>query len=103
LRIDLHLSPFHSFSVYPIHIGKMLASRFARAVRIPFLGSRLTSRLTVSFNMQLPRASPIAARSAAFVRQPLVSQFARYESTAPEGKVQGAVIGIDLGRSDLAD
>ena len=52
---------------------------------------------------QLPRATPITARSAAF-RAPLASRFARYESTAAdaEGKVQGAVIGIDLGTTNSA-
>jgi len=61
----------------------MLASRFSRA---------------------LPRASPLAARSTAFSRAPLASNFARYESTnAGEGeKVQGAVIGIDLGTTNSA-
>ncbi|KAI2609435.1 hsp70-like protein [Hypoxylon fragiforme] len=57
----------------------MLASRFARA---------------------LPRATPIASRWAAPLRKPLGSTFARYEST--EGKVQGAVIGIDLGTTNSA-
>ncbi|KAI1383135.1 hsp70-like protein [Hypoxylon trugodes] len=57
----------------------MLASRFARA---------------------LPRATPTAARWAAPLRKPLGSSFARYEST--EGKVQGAVIGIDLGTTNSA-
>lgn len=44
---------------------------------------------------QLPRAASTAPRWAAPLRKPLGSTFARYEST--EGKVQGAVIGIDLG------
>ncbi|KAI1470970.1 hsp70-like protein [Daldinia caldariorum] len=57
----------------------MLASRFSRA---------------------LPRATPIAARWAAPLRKPLGSSFARYEST--EGKVQGAVVGIDLGTTNSA-
>ncbi|KAI1651447.1 hsp70-like protein [Daldinia loculata] len=57
----------------------MLASRFSRA---------------------LPRATPVAARWAAPLRKPLGSSFARYEST--EGKVQGAVIGIDLGTTNSA-
>ncbi|KAL7628085.1 Hsp70 ATPase ssc1 [Parahypoxylon ruwenzoriense] len=57
----------------------MLASRFARA---------------------LPRATPTAARLATPLRKPLGSSFARYEST--EGKVQGAVIGIDLGTTNSA-
>ncbi|KAF3067161.1 Heat shock 70 kDa protein [Daldinia childiae] len=57
----------------------MLASRFSRA---------------------LPRATPVAARWAAPMRKPLGSSFARYEST--EGKVQGAVIGIDLGTTNSA-
>lgn len=54
---------------------------------------------------QLPRATPITARSAAFARAPLASRFARYESTAAaegEGKVQGSVIGIDLGTTNSA-
>lgn len=51
---------------------------------------------------QLPRASPIVARSAAFARSPLASKFARYESTSSDGKVQGAVIGIDLGTTNSA-
>ncbi len=52
---------------------------------------------------QLPRATPLAARPAAF-RAPLASRFARYESTeAGEGeKVQGSVIGIDLGTTNSA-
>ena len=53
----------------------MLASRFSRA---------------------LPRATTTAAQWAKPLRKPLGSTFARYEST--EGKVQGAVIGIDLGK-----
>ena len=53
----------------------MLASRFSRA---------------------LPRATSTAAQWAKPLRKPLGSTFARYEST--EGKVQGAVIGIDLGK-----
>merc|ERR1712054_294793 len=65
------------------HTTNMLASRFSRA---------------------LPRASPIAARSSAFTRAPLGAKFARYESTnAGEGeKVQGSVIGIDLGTTNSA-
>ncbi|KAI2617028.1 hsp70-like protein [Hypomontagnella submonticulosa] len=57
----------------------MLATRFARA---------------------LPRATPTAARWAVPLRKPLGSTFARYEST--EGKVQGSVIGIDLGTTNSA-
>ncbi|KAI0850508.1 hsp70-like protein [Daldinia vernicosa] len=57
----------------------MLASRFSRA---------------------LPRATPVAARWAAPLRKPLGASFARYEST--EGKVQGTVIGIDLGTTNSA-
>ncbi|KAK2675577.1 hypothetical protein RAB80_007762 [Fusarium oxysporum f. sp. vasinfectum] len=45
---------------------------------------------------------PLAARSAAFTRSPLAAKFARYESTESEGKVQGAVIGIDLGTTNSA-
>lgn len=44
---------------------------------------------------QLPRAASTTPRWAAPLRKPLGATFARYEST--EGKVQGAVIGIDLG------
>ncbi|WKT45714.1 hypothetical protein QSH57_010588 [Fusarium oxysporum f. sp. vasinfectum] len=58
----------------------------------------LASRLSRA----LPRASPLAARSAAFTRSPLAAKFARYESTESEGKVQGAVIGIDLGTTNSA-
>ncbi|KAJ3465840.1 hypothetical protein MRS44_006498 [Fusarium solani] len=58
----------------------------------------LASRLSRA----LPRASPIVARSAAFARSPLASKFARYESTSSDGKVQGAVIGIDLGTTNSA-
>ncbi|RDA83199.1 hypothetical protein CP532_1225, partial [Ophiocordyceps camponoti-leonardi (nom. inval.)] len=52
------------------------------------------------FIKQLPRA----ARPAAFARAPLTSRFVRRESTAPsgDGKVQGAVIGIDLGTTNSA-
>ncbi|KAJ1333524.1 molecular chaperone DnaK [Microdochium nivale] len=57
----------------------MLASRFSRA---------------------LPRATTTASRWAAPIRKPLGATFARYEST--EGKVQGAVIGIDLGTTNSA-
>ncbi|KAI0599386.1 hsp70-like protein [Biscogniauxia sp. FL1348] len=57
----------------------MLASRFSRA---------------------LPRAAATAPRWAAPLRKPLGASFARYEST--EGKVQGAVIGIDLGTTNSA-
>ncbi|KAI2465083.1 hsp70-like protein [Annulohypoxylon bovei var. microspora] len=53
-----------------------------------------------SFSRALPRATPIAARWAAPLRKPLGASFARYEST--EGKVQGAVIGIDLGTTNSA-
>ncbi|KAI0882781.1 hsp70-like protein [Annulohypoxylon maeteangense] len=53
-----------------------------------------------SFSRALPRATPTAARWAAPLRKPLGSSFARYEST--EGKVQGAVIGIDLGTTNSA-
>ncbi|OTB05488.1 hypothetical protein M426DRAFT_319753 [Hypoxylon sp. CI-4A] len=52
------------------------------------------------FSRALPRAVPTAARWAAPLRKPLGSTFARYEST--EGKVQGAVIGIDLGTTNSA-
>jgi len=60
--------------------------------------------LASRFSRALPRASPLAARSTAFSRAPLASNFARYESTnAGEGeKVQGAVIGIDLGTTNSA-
>ncbi|KAK8028864.1 hypothetical protein PG991_005920 [Apiospora marii] len=52
------------------------------------------------FTRALPRATTSAARWAAPMRKPLGSSFARYEST--EGKVQGAVIGIDLGTTNSA-
>merc|ERR1712054_67393 len=62
------------------------------------------SRRAFRFSRALPRASPIAARSSAFTRAPLGAKFARYESTnAGEGeKVQGSVIGIDLGTTNSA-
>ncbi|KAI1459318.1 hsp70-like protein [Annulohypoxylon moriforme] len=53
-----------------------------------------------SFSRALPRATPTAARWATPLRKPLGASFARYEST--EGKVQGAVIGIDLGTTNSA-
>ncbi|KAI1094866.1 hsp70-like protein [Rostrohypoxylon terebratum] len=53
-----------------------------------------------SFSRALPRATPTAARWATPLRKPLGTSFARYEST--EGKVQGAVIGIDLGTTNSA-
>ncbi|XXG98099.1 signal recognition particle subunit srp68 [Hypoxylon texense] len=56
--------------------------------------------LAARFSRALPRATPAAARWAAPLRKPLGSSFARYEST--EGKVQGAVIGIDLGTTNSA-
>ncbi|KAI1774912.1 hsp70-like protein [Hypoxylon cercidicola] len=56
--------------------------------------------LAARFSRALPRATPTAARWAAPLRKPLGSSFARYEST--EGKVQGAVIGIDLGTTNSA-
>ncbi|KAI0970188.1 hsp70-like protein [Xylaria arbuscula] len=56
----------------------------------------LASRLSRA----LPRAASSAPRWAAPMRKPLGSTFARYEST--EGKVQGAVIGIDLGTTNSA-
>ncbi|KAK5998486.1 Iron-sulfur cluster biogenesis chaperone [Cladobotryum mycophilum] len=62
--------------------------------------------LATRFSRALPRAAPFAAaRSAALTRAPLASRFARYESTAAgegETKVQGAVIGIDLGTTNSA-
>ncbi|KAL7950327.1 hsp70-like protein [Trichoderma barbatum] len=60
--------------------------------------------LAARFSRALPRATPFAARSAAFARAPAVSKFARYESTSAEGdgKVTGAVIGIDLGTTNSA-
>ncbi|KAI3332518.1 hsp70-like protein [Ustulina deusta] len=51
----------------------------------------LASRLSRA----LPRAASTTPRWAAPLRKPLGATFARYEST--EGKVQGVVIGIDLG------
>ncbi|KAI0798295.1 hsp70-like protein [Xylaria sp. FL0064] len=56
----------------------------------------LASRLSRA----LPRAVSTAPRWAAPLRKPLGATFARYEST--EGKVQGAVIGIDLGTTNSA-
>ncbi|KAI0521448.1 hsp70-like protein [Xylaria bambusicola] len=56
----------------------------------------LASRLSRA----LPRAASTAPRWAAPLRKPLGATFARYEST--EGKVQGAVIGIDLGTTNSA-
>ncbi|RYP21779.1 hypothetical protein DL765_002004 [Monosporascus sp. GIB2] len=56
----------------------------------------LASRLSRA----LPRATSTASRWATPLRKPLGSTFARYEST--EGKVQGAVIGIDLGTTNSA-
>ncbi|KAF9870071.1 mitochondrial hsp70 chaperone [Colletotrichum karsti] len=58
--------------------------------------------MSARFSRALPRAASSVARSAAFARQPFGSKFARYESTASEGKVQGAVIGIDLGTTNSA-
>ncbi|RDA91674.1 hypothetical protein CP533_0066 [Ophiocordyceps camponoti-saundersi (nom. inval.)] len=53
---------------------------------------------------RLSRSLPRAARPAAFARAPLASRFSRLESTAAsgDGKVQGAVIGIDLGTTNSA-
>ncbi|PFH59584.1 hypothetical protein XA68_12128 [Ophiocordyceps unilateralis] len=53
---------------------------------------------------RLCRTLPRAARPAVFARAPLASRFARCESTAATGdaKVQGAVIGIDLGTTNSA-
>lgn len=51
--------------------------------------------------MQLPRASPITSRASGIARAPLASRFARYESTESDAKVQGPVIGIDLGKSRI--
>ncbi|KAI0426691.1 hsp70-like protein [Xylaria sp. FL1042] len=56
----------------------------------------LASRLSRA----LPRAASTTPRWAAPLRKPLGATFARYEST--EGKVQGAVIGIDLGTTNSA-
>ncbi|KAI2629359.1 hsp70-like protein [Xylaria nigripes] len=56
----------------------------------------LASRLSKA----LPRATTTAPRWAAPLRKPLGATFARYESTEP--KVQGAVIGIDLGTTNSA-
>ncbi|KAL2754502.1 hypothetical protein ACRALDRAFT_2028904 [Sodiomyces alcalophilus JCM 7366] len=54
------------------------------------------------FSRALPRATTSVSRSAAFARPAFASRFARYESTESEGKVQGAVIGIDLGTTNSA-
>ncbi|KAI0903622.1 hsp70-like protein [Ustulina deusta] len=56
----------------------------------------LASRLSRA----LPRAASTTPRWAAPLRKPLGATFARYEST--EGKVQGVVIGIDLGTTNSA-
>ncbi|KAI1421017.1 hsp70-like protein [Xylaria sp. FL1777] len=56
----------------------------------------LASRLSRA----LPRAASTTPRWAVPLRKPLGATFARYEST--EGKVQGAVIGIDLGTTNSA-
>ncbi|KAJ2986581.1 hypothetical protein NUW58_g4958 [Xylaria curta] len=56
----------------------------------------LASRLSRA----LPRAASTTPRWAAPLRKPLGATFARYEST--EAKVQGAVIGIDLGTTNSA-
>ena len=97
--------PIHSLSSHPLtpstqeHITMML-SRFSRAVsprKSALFNQSSSPSLTCT---QLPRATPAAARWAAPMRKPLGSSFARYEST--EGKVQGAVIGIDLGTTNSA-
>ena len=44
----------------------------------------------------MPKAS-IATRAAGMLRKPMTPAFARFESTESNGKVTGAVIGIDLG------
>ncbi|KAI0011024.1 hsp70-like protein [Xylariaceae sp. FL0662B] len=56
--------------------------------------------LAARFSRALPRAACKAPRWAAPLRKPLGASFARYEST--EGKVQGSVIGIDLGTTNSA-
>ncbi|PKS08876.1 hypothetical protein jhhlp_003489 [Lomentospora prolificans] len=56
----------------------------------------LASRLSRA----LPRATPITTRAAGIARAPLASRFARYESS--DAKVQGPVIGIDLGTTNSA-
>ncbi|KEZ41053.1 Heat shock 70 kDa protein [Scedosporium apiospermum] len=56
----------------------------------------LASRLSRA----LPRATPITARAAGIARAPLAARFARYESN--DAKVQGPVIGIDLGTTNSA-
>lgn len=55
---------------------------------------KITMRLTKP--LQLPRAS----RSAGLLRKSASPAFARFQST--DGKVQGAVIGIDLGTTNSA-
>ncbi|KAI0478900.1 hsp70-like protein [Xylariaceae sp. FL0804] len=53
------------------------------------------------FSRTLPRVAATSSRWAAPLHKPLgATRFARYEST--EGKVQGAVIGIDLGTTNSA-
>ncbi|KAL0933100.1 hsp70-like protein [Colletotrichum truncatum] len=58
--------------------------------------------MSARFTRALPRATSSVARSAGFARQPFASRFARYESTSSDGKVQGSVIGIDLGTTNSA-
>ncbi|GJC77937.1 heat shock protein [Colletotrichum liriopes] len=58
--------------------------------------------MSARFSRALPRATSSVARSAGFARQPFASKFARYESTATDGKVTGSVIGIDLGTTNSA-
>ncbi|KAH6681163.1 hsp70-like protein [Plectosphaerella plurivora] len=54
------------------------------------------------FSRALPRAASSAMRPAAMARPAFGSRFARYESTESDGKVTGAVIGIDLGTTNSA-
>ncbi|KAK1780085.1 heat shock protein 70 family [Copromyces sp. CBS 386.78] len=57
----------------------------------------MSTRLTRA----LPKAS-IATRAAGMLRKPMTPAFARFESTGTDGKVTGAVIGIDLGTTNSA-
>jgi molecular chaperone DnaK len=58
--------------------------------------------LSSGLSRALPRASFTASRSVGLVRQSLNTRLARFESTQAEGKVQGSVIGIDLGTTNSA-
>lgn len=80
----------------------MLAARFSRAVSRASCSPVSIGPLTQLARFQLPRATSIAARSPGLLRRPVASTFARYESTSSDQKVQGTVIGIDLGTTNSA-